>query len=76
MMVFTVHVSFISVSENLVQNNMINFGLWVSTIVFAGFSLVWGLVTMAFAILNINTKPIETLTGPMGLYLWSAFACK
>ncbi|XP_064630684.1 clarin-2-like isoform X2 [Lineus longissimus] len=56
------------------RNGLFNFGLWVATIIFSAFSIAWGLVCIGFVVLNVGTKPIETLTGPMGLYLWNAFA--
>lgn len=38
--------------------------------------IIWGLVFIGFAIFNICGKPIETITGPLGLYLWKGLACK
>ena len=37
-------------------------------------AIAWGLVAMGFAVLNASTKPIETITGPVGLYLWNLLA--
>ncbi|XP_013378705.1 clarin-3 isoform X2 [Lingula anatina] len=54
---------------------LMSFNLWISVLVFAGLGIVWGLITIIFSCINLATTPIETITGPMGLYLWNAFAC-
>ena len=53
---------------------LFTFGLWVAVLVLASLTIVWGLVSVAFALFNATSRPVETLTGPMGLYLWNAFA--
>ena len=55
---------------------MFSYGLWVSTIVAAAVSMVFGIVAIGFAIFNMFGKPIETITGPLGLYLWNGLACE
>ena len=58
------------------DNGLFTFGLWVATIVMICMAIAWGLVAMGFAVLNASTKPIETITGPVGLYLWNLLASK
>ncbi|KAK6178068.1 hypothetical protein SNE40_012902 [Patella caerulea] len=53
---------------------LFNFGLWVSTIVMLSLGIVWGMVAIGFTVYNIFGKPIETVTGEMGLYLWNGLA--
>ena len=55
---------------------LFDFGLWVSTVVFVVLGLVLGLVSIGFTLLNITTRPIETITGPLGLYVWNGLACE
>lgn len=50
---------------------LFSYGLWVSTIVSAAVSMVFGVVAVGFAVFNLFGKPIETITGPLGLYLWN-----
>ena len=70
------YICLFSVTTLVQDSGMFNFALWVCTIVFASLSIVWGLIAMAFAAVNAGTRPIETMTGPMGLYLWNGLACK
>ena len=65
-----------SADKPLHEYGLFSYGLWVSTIVGAAVNLVFGLVSVGFAIFNMCGKPIETITGPVGLYLWNGFACK
>ncbi|XP_045189838.2 clarin-1-like isoform X2 [Mercenaria mercenaria] len=60
--------------EPLYRKGLFNYGFWVTSIISAAFSIVFGLIAMGFAIFNICGKPIETITGPMGLYLWNGTA--
>ncbi|XP_041368265.1 clarin-3-like isoform X2 [Gigantopelta aegis] len=60
--------------KELIDFGLFSFGLWVSTIVTLALGVVWGLVSIMFAIFNIFGKPIETITGPAGLYLWNGLA--
>ena len=34
----------------------------------------WGVVAVAFAVLNASVRPIEQITGPFGLYVWNSIA--
>ncbi len=49
-------------------------GIWISVIVFCSLALLWGIAGMVFALVNTLIKPIETITGPLGLYVWSSIA--
>ncbi len=66
----------VSVTSESSEHGMFNFAVWVSTIVVLILAIVWGLVSMGFSILNASTRPIETITGPVGLYLWNGLAGK
>ncbi|XP_033757241.1 clarin-2-like isoform X1 [Pecten maximus] len=63
-----------SVKEELYEFGLFPYGLWVATIVLSSLGMAWGLVSIGFSIFNIVGKPIETITGPMGLYLWNGLA--
>ncbi|XP_067657415.1 clarin-2-like isoform X1 [Haliotis asinina] len=60
--------------KDLIEYGLFNFGLWVSTIVMLALGIVWGLVSLGFTAFNVVGKPIETITGPAGLYLWNGLA--
>lgn len=62
--------------EALYKKGLFNYGFWVTSIISAALCIVFGLISVGFAIFNICGKPIETITGPMGLYLWNGAACK
>ncbi|XP_074642006.1 clarin-1-like [Tubulanus polymorphus] len=62
------------IAEGIQEFGLFDFGLWVSTLIFAALAIAWAIVVMAFTILNLNTRPIETITGPMGLYIWNTLA--
>ncbi|XP_033757242.1 clarin-2-like isoform X2 [Pecten maximus] len=64
----------IEVKEELYEFGLFPYGLWVATIVLSSLGMAWGLVSIGFSIFNIVGKPIETITGPMGLYLWNGLA--
>ena len=55
---------------------LFSFPLWLCTIVFMGLSILLGLASIGFALFNVFGRPIETITGPMGLYLWNILACE
>ncbi|XP_021361201.1 clarin-2-like isoform X1 [Mizuhopecten yessoensis] len=63
-----------SVKKELYEFGLFPYGLWVATIVLSALGMAWGLVSIGFSIFNIAGKPIETITGPMGLYLWNGLA--
>lgn len=56
------------------QYGLFRFGFWVGVIVLFSIAMVWGLVSIGFTVFNIFGKPIETITGPLGLYLWNLLA--
>lgn len=60
--------------EPLYMKGLFNYGFWVTSIISAALSIVFGFISMGFAIFNICGKPIETVTGPMGLYIWNGIA--
>lgn len=60
-----------SANVPLYEYGLFSYGLWVSTIVSAAVNMVFGLVAIGFAVFNMFGKPIETITGPLGLYLWN-----
>ncbi|GAB6025228.1 hypothetical protein CHUAL_010649 [Chamberlinius hualienensis] len=53
----------------------INFGLWISTMLFVCLGIVFALVTVIFSMVNTFTTPIEQITGIFGLYVWNNLAC-
>ncbi|KAL3864019.1 hypothetical protein ACJMK2_005731 [Sinanodonta woodiana] len=58
----------------LYEVGLFSYGMWISTIVMAALGIAFGLISVGFAIFNAVGKPIETITGPMGLYLWNGMA--
>lgn len=58
------------------EYGLFGFGYWVTILVMLSLGIVWGLVTISFTVFNIFGKPIETITGPLGLYLWNLLGCK
>lgn len=49
-------------------------GLWVTVILFASLAMLWGVIGIVFSLINTVIVPYETLTGPIGLYLWSCLS--
>ncbi|XP_052772540.1 clarin-3-like [Mya arenaria] len=60
--------------QTLYELGLFNFGYYLTIIICAALALVFGMISMGFAIFNICGKPIETITGPCGLYVWNGFA--
>ena len=56
------------------QGEPFNHGLWGSTIGSMVVAMSWGIVAVSFAAFNAYTRPIEVITGPMGLYVWNSCA--
>lgn len=54
-----------------IEYGLFSFPIWLTTIVALSLSIVMGLVTIGFTIFNVFGRPIETITGPLGLYLWN-----
>ncbi|XP_014673539.1 PREDICTED: clarin-3-like isoform X1 [Priapulus caudatus] len=46
-------------------------GLFVSLMIFASLALILGMVSAIFGLINVVTKPIETINGPLGLFIWN-----
>lgn len=63
-----------TVREEAYNFGLFSFGLWVATIICGALGIVWGLIHVAFAVFNVVAKPIETITGPFGLYVWNGLA--
>ncbi|RUS69836.1 hypothetical protein EGW08_022405 [Elysia chlorotica] len=67
-------------SQNLISHlsehwfGLFSLPLYVATLVMLVLAIVWGLVAVGFAIFNLFGRPIETITGPSGLYLWNILA--
>ena len=58
------------------QYGIFGIGYWVGVLVMFSFGIIWGLVSIGFTVFNIFGKPIETISGPLGLYVWNLLACK
>lgn len=57
-----------------VDEKFLSNGLWITTVIFLGFSCVLAVVTCFFSMLNIFWSPFRTLTSPFGLYIWNGIA--
>nr|KAG5709430.1 hypothetical protein BaRGS_029279 [Batillaria attramentaria] len=57
-----------------IDYGLFSFPLWLSVLIALSLAIVMGLVTVGFSIFNVFGRPIETITGPMGLYVWNALA--
>lgn len=58
------------------QQELINFKLWLVTLVGVASAILFALIGSIFAIINFVMTPRGTLTGPVGLVTWNAIACK
>ncbi len=57
-------------SEPVTQNEeFMDYGLWVTTLVFLSLMLAFQIISAGLCFFNTATVPIETLVGPMGIYL-------
>lgn len=65
-----------AVTKTLSEHQLFNFGLWISTVVFLCIAIAWGMVSAGFALLNMNRKPVETISGSAGIYLWNLLGRK
>jgi len=54
--------------------HLFNYALWISIILFVAVAIALNLIGCFFAVLNATLVPVETLAGPLGLYLWNAMA--
>lgn len=64
----------ISTTSEVMSQDLFDFGLWVSIILFVALAIALNLIGCFFAVLNATLVPVETLAGPLGLYLWNAMA--
>lgn len=55
---------------------LMNFGLWLFTILSLALALLFGVVSAVFAVINTVMTPVEVITGIVGLYLWNGIAGK
>ncbi|XP_046656792.1 uncharacterized protein LOC124349904 isoform X1 [Daphnia pulicaria] len=51
------------------NEEFMDYGLWVTTLVFLSFMLAFQIISAGLCFFNTATVPIETLVGPMGIYL-------
>ncbi|XP_038064825.1 clarin-2-like [Patiria miniata] len=52
--------------------NVYSVGYPIAVFVFLTIAIIFALVSTIFGLVNTLTVPIETIHGPMGLYLWNA----
>ncbi|KAK3097817.1 hypothetical protein FSP39_013468 [Pinctada imbricata] len=77
----------LSEAVNQFQNHTLNDGsledyafalfptyFWALTIAFMALGIAFSLVYIGFASFNVCAKPIETISGPLGLYMWNVIA--
>lgn len=65
-------ISYIWMKDELLRNpNLMPFGLWLFTILCVAIAIIFGVVSIIFAIINTIITPIEIITGLQGLYLWN-----
>lgn len=65
----------ISVRTEMSTNpQLMNFGLWLFTILSLALALLFGVVSAVFAVINTVMTPVEVITGVVGLYLWNGIA--
>ncbi|XP_074597481.1 clarin-2 [Brevipalpus obovatus] len=63
------------IKEELMRNpSLMQFGLWLFTVLSIAIAILFGLVSLIFAIINTVITPIEVITGLRGLFLWNGFA--
>ncbi|KAI2801902.1 hypothetical protein BLOT_009723, partial [Blomia tropicalis] len=65
----------VTMKQEMSRNpNLMNFSLWLFTILSVSIAMIFGLVGAIFSIINTVMTPIETITGVQGLYLWNGLA--
>ncbi|GAB1600513.1 clarin-2-like isoform X1 [Argonauta hians] len=67
-------VSDILVSRDIKDLNLMDYGLWITVVVLHLMAIVWAVLAAGFTLYNLFGKPIETITGPFGLYVWNGCA--
>lgn len=56
--------------------SLMQFGLWLFTVLSVAIAILFGVVSLIFAIINTVIVPIEVITGLRGLFLWNGFGGK
>ena len=51
------------------DEQFMDYGLWVTTLIFLSIMLAFQIISTGLCFFNTATVPIETLVGPMGIYL-------
>jgi len=51
------------------NEQFMNYGLWVTTLIFLSVMLAFQIISAGLCFFNTVAVPIETLVGPMGIYL-------
>ncbi|XP_052825960.1 clarin-2 isoform X1 [Octopus bimaculoides] len=64
----------IIVSQNIKDMNLMDYGMWITVVILHLLAIVWAVVAAGFTLFNLFGKPIETITGPFGLYVWNGCA--
>ncbi|CAI9726900.1 Hypothetical predicted protein [Octopus vulgaris] len=64
----------LKVSQNIKDMNLMDYGMWITVVVLHLLAIVWAVVAAGFTLFNLFGKPIETITGPFGLYVWNGCA--
>ncbi|XP_014786516.1 clarin-2 isoform X2 [Octopus bimaculoides] len=62
------------VSQNIKDMNLMDYGMWITVVILHLLAIVWAVVAAGFTLFNLFGKPIETITGPFGLYVWNGCA--
>ncbi|GLV44406.1 hypothetical protein CBL_10210 [Carabus blaptoides fortunei] len=63
-----------SPNKKVCGKHFLNAGLWIMTIFFLVLSLVTGVVSAMFSVVNTATNPVHQLTSIWGLYIWNGTA--
>lgn len=61
--------------EYFFNKSFMNFGLWVSMLVFLALGITFGCFSAVMSAINAVITPIELITGIVGLYLWNGLTC-
>ena len=51
-----------------------DYGLWITTVIFLSLMLASQIISAGLCAFNTATVPIESIVGPMGIYLTNAMA--
>ncbi|CAG5135671.1 unnamed protein product [Candidula unifasciata] len=53
---------------------LFSFPVYVATLVMLNLAVVCGFLSVGFGFFNVFGRPIETITGPSGLYVWNGLS--